>query len=153
MGAIYCIKTSDAGNRRRKRFMAVIERDSDAIATTTLLRAPAAVIAGAYVVGLAIGESARPLSADPLSIGFYLCTALVLLPFMLPARWFERAPAVLNAWLVAGAIIATARAAFMAGWLFPRLPLTSWMTKLLLDLVLVAALWLAALGARRFHAR
>ena len=129
--------------------MVVIERDSDAIATTTLLRAPAAIIAGAYVVGLVIGESARPLSADPLSIGFYACTALVLLPFVLPSRWFDRAPALLNAWLVAGAAIATARAAFMAGWLFPRLPLTSWLTKLLFDLVLVAALWIAAIATRR----
>ena len=124
-------------------------RDSDAIGPTTLLRAPAAVIAGAYVVGLVIGESARPLSADPLSIGFYLCAGLVLLPFLLPGRWFERAPAVLNAWLMAGAIVATVRAAFMAGWLFPRLPLTSWLTKVLLDLVLVAVLWLAAIATRR----
>ena len=128
---------------------AVVEGDSDAIATTTLLRAPAAVIAGAYVVGLVIGESARPLSVDPLSIGFYACAALVLLPFVLPSRWFDRAPALLNAWLVAGAAIATARAAFMAGWLFPRLPLTSWLTKLLFDLVLVAALWVAAIANRR----
>ena len=129
--------------------MAVIERDSDAIATTTLLRAPAAVIAAAYAIGLMIGESARPLSADPLSIGFYACTALVLLPFVLPTRCFERAPAVLKAWLVAGAIIATARAAFMAGWLFPRLPLTSWATKLTFDLLLVAALWISAVAGRR----
>lgn len=137
------------GNRLTNNTMAVIERDRDAIATTTLLRAPAAVIAGAYAVGLVVGESARPLSADPLAIGFYVCAALVLLPFVLPARWFDRVPALLNAWLVAAAIIATARAAFMAGWLFPRLPLTSWLTKLLLDLVLVAALWLAAIANRQ----
>jgi hypothetical protein len=129
--------------------MAVIERDPEAIVTTRLLRAPAAIIAGAYVLGLVVGESARPLSVDPLSIGFYACTALVLLPFVLPARWFDRAPALLNAWLVAGAAIATARAAFMAGWLFPRLPVTSWLTKLLFDLALVAALWVAAIATRR----
>jgi len=108
-----------------------------------ILRAVATVIAGAYVVGLVIGESARPLSAEPLSLAFYVVTALVLLPFMLPMGWFSRIPAFLHAWMVAGAIIASVRAAFMAGWLFPRLPLASWMTKLLLDLVLVAALWAA----------
>ena len=111
-----------------------------------ILRGLATVIAGAYVVGLVIGESARPLSAEPLSLAFYAATALVLLPFMLPMAWFSRYPAFLHAWMIAGAIVASVRAAFMAGWLFPRLPLASWMTKLLLDLVLVAALWAAALA-------
>jgi len=113
-----------------------------------ILRAVATVIAGAYIVGLVIGESARPLSAEPLSVAFYAATALVLLPFMLPMRWFARAPAVLHAWMIAGALVASVRAAFMAGWLFPRLPLASWLTKLLLDLVLVAALWAATMVTR-----
>lgn len=108
-----------------------------------ILRGVATVIAGAYVVGLMIGESARPLSAEPMSVAFYAATALVLLPFMLPMAWFSRYPAFLHAWMIAGAIVASVRAAFMAGWLFPRLPLASWLTKLLLDLVLVAALWAA----------
>lgn len=111
-----------------------------------ILRGVATVIAGAYVVGLVIGESARPLSAEPLSLAFYAATALVLLPFVLPMGWFSRYPAFLHAWMIAGAIVASVRAAFMAGWLFPRLPLASWLTKLLLDLVLVAALWAAALA-------
>jgi hypothetical protein len=111
---------------------------------TRILRGLATVIAGAYVVGLVIGESARPLSAEPLSLAFYAATALVLLPFVLPMRWFSRYPAFLHAWMIAGAIVASVRAAFMAGWLFPRLPVTSWLTKLLLDLVLVTALWAAA---------
>jgi hypothetical protein len=113
---------------------------------TRILRAGATVIAGAYVVGLVIGESARPLSAEPLSLAFYAATTLVLLPFMLPMGWFARCPALLRAWMIAGAIVASVRAAFMAGWLFPRLALASWLTKLLLDLVLVAALWAAALA-------
>lgn len=111
-----------------------------------ILRAVAAVIAGAYVVGLVIGESARPLSAEPLSLAFYAATALVLLPFIVPMGWFSRYPAFLHAWMIAGAIVASVRAAFMAGWLFPRLPLASWLTKLLLDVVLVTALWAAALA-------
>jgi len=114
-----------------------------------LLRAPAAVIAGAYVVGLIVGESARPLSAEPLSIAFYAATALVLAPFVLPSRWFRRAPSVLHSWMIAGAVVASVRAAFMAGWLFPRLPLASWIVKLVLDLVLVAALWLAVISNRQ----
>ena len=109
-----------------------------------ILRGLATVIAGAYIVGLVIGESARPLSAEPLSLAFYGATALVLAPFMLPRRLFAAAPSVLRAWMIAGAIVASVRAAFMAGWLFPRLPLASWLTKLLLDLVLLAALWAAA---------
>jgi hypothetical protein len=119
----------------------------------TLLRAPAAVIAGAYVVGLIIGESAKPLSAAPLSLAFYAGMALVLAPFVLPVRWFRRSPRILGAWMLAAAIVVTARAAFMAGWLFPRLPLTSWLTKLSLDLVLAAAMWIAALAARGWFVR
>ena len=82
---------------------------------TRILRAVATVIAGAYVVGLVIGESARPLSAEPLSVAFYTATALVLLPFMLPMGWFARYPAFLRSWMMAGAIVASVRAAFMAG--------------------------------------
>ena len=119
----------------------------------TLLRAPAAAIAGAYVVGLVVGESARPLSADPLSMGFYVAAAIVLLPFMLPSRLFNRAPAVLRGWMTAAAIVATARAVFMAGWLFARLPAASWLPKFAFDFVIVAALWLAVLGPVRFTRR
>jgi hypothetical protein len=117
-------------------------------AKVTLLRAPAAVMAGAYVVGLMLGESAKPLSAEPLSLAFYAATALVLAPFLLPSRWFRRWPRFLGAWMLAAAIIVTARAAFMAGWLFPRLPVTGWLTKLTLDLVVAGALWVATLSAR-----
>jgi hypothetical protein len=129
------------------------ERDREAIATTTLLRAPAAAIAGAYVLGLVVGQSARPLSADPLSIGFYVATAIVLLPFVLPSRWFARAPAVLRGWMIGAAIVATARGVFMAGWLFARLPAAAWVPKVLFDLVILAALWLAVLGPVRLARR
>ena len=112
-------------------------------------RAPAAVIAGAYVVGLVIGESAKPLSAEPLSIAFWAATAIVLLPFVLPTRWFRRIPRVLSAWMIGSAVVVTVRTAFMAGWLFPRIGFTGWLTKLTLDLVLTAALWVAALNMRR----
>jgi hypothetical protein len=112
-------------------------------------RAPAAVIAGAYVVGLILGESAKPLSAEPLSIAFWIATAIVLLPFTLPTRWFRRSPRILSAWMIASAVVVTARTAFMAGWLFPRIELSGWLTKLTLDLVLTAALWVAALNMRR----
>lgn len=125
-----------------------LSRDAES-EVARLVRAAAAVIAGAYVVGVVIGESARPLSAEPLSLAFYAAMALVLLPFVVPRRWFSGAPTVLNAWMIAGAVVASARAAFMAGWLFPRLPVTSWLTKLFLDLVLVAALWAAAMASRR----
>ena len=112
-------------------------------------RAPAAVIAGAYVVGLVIGESAKPLSAEPLSVAFYGATALVLAPFVLPGRWFGRSKRLLGAWMLASAIVVTARAAFMAGWLYPRLPMTAWLTKLTFDLVLAGAMWVATVTVRR----
>lgn len=131
----------------------IVAGKPDDVSTTTLLRAPAAAIAGAYVVGLIVGQSARPLSADPLSIGFYVATAIVLLPFLLPTRWFNRAPSVLRGWMIGAAIVATARAVFMAGWLFARLPVAAWVPKVLFDLVILAALWLAALGPVRFARR
>ena len=113
------------------------------------LRPLAAVIAGAYIVGLILGESARPLSAAPLSAAFYAGAALVLAPFLLPSAWFRRSPRVLAAWMLGAAIVVTIRAAFMAGWLFPRLEWTGWLTKLTMDLVLAAALWAAAIAQRR----
>jgi hypothetical protein len=125
-----------------------VSREVEPIAPV-FFRAPAAVIAGAYVVGLIIGESAKPLSAEPLSLAFYAATALVLAPFMLPGRWFGRSPRLLGAWMLGSAIVVTARAAFMAGWLFPRLSMTAWLTKLTFDLVLAAAMWVATVAVRR----
>jgi hypothetical protein len=48
--------------------------------------------------------------------------------------------------MIGSAIVVTARTAFMAGWLFPRIATLGWLTKLTMDLVLTAALWVAALN-------
>ena len=121
----------------------------DADPATVVLRAPAAAIAAAYVVGLFYGVAARPLSAPGWSAVLVLFTVLVCGPFLMPARWFRRQPSLLWGWMLAAALMATTRAVAMAVWLFSRLPLDAWLVKTVVDLVVCSLLWVAAVAVWR----
>ena len=109
-----------------------------------LLRAPAALAAGAFVVGVATGAFVGPFvtaaSASPLT---YLLTLAVCTPFLLPTTWYRR-HRVLWFWMAAAAALATLRAVFMAGFLLPHQPLGSWLLKTAMDLCAAGVLWIAA---------
>ena len=128
---------------------ALIE-DTDAADTPTrLLRAPAAVVAAAYIAGLLTGAVARPALTAPSAGVVFLLTAFVCGPFLLPTRWFRRQPSLLWGWMFAAAVMATTRAVTMAAWLYPRLPLDAWFVKAVVDLVVCALLWTAAIAVWR----
>ena len=114
-----------------------------------LLRAPAALAAGAFVVGVATGAIVGPFvtrsSASPLT---YLLTVGVCAPFLLPTAWYRRHRA-LWFWMVAAAALATGRAVFMAGFLFPHQPVGVWLLKAGMDLLAAAVLCVAAVAIHR----
>ena len=114
----------------------------------SLLRAPAAVAAGAFVVGVAAGAVAGPFASLPPSPVTYLLTLLVCLPFMLPTALYTR-HRVLWIWMLAAAVFATLRAVFMAGFLLPYQPVGAWLLKVSMDLLAACALWLAVAAVKR----
>ena len=112
-----------------------------------LLRAPAALAAGAFMIGLGAGVIASPFAAATPSAITYLLTLAVCVPFLLPTRWY-RGHSVLWIWMVTAAALATVRAVFMAGFLLPYQPIGAWLLKTVMDLLAAAALWVAT-GAIR----
>ena len=121
------------------------EDESEFAATATLLRVPAGLAAGAFVVGLVTGAFAGPLSAVPASVVTYVLTLIVCAPFLMPSAWHHRHPA-LRVWMAAAAAIATVRAVIMAGYLLPYQPWGAWIVKTVVDLIVAAVLWLAVLA-------
>jgi hypothetical protein len=114
-----------------------------------LLRAPAAVAAGAFLVGLGTGAVVAPLGteASPSAIT-YVVTMAVCAPFLLPTAWYRRYRT-LWLWMAAAAAIATVRAVFMAGFLLPHQSPGPWLLKTAMDLLAAGILWLATLAMRR----
>jgi hypothetical protein len=114
-----------------------------------LLRAPAAVAAGAFVVGVATGAIVGPFvttsSSSPVT---YLMTLAVCGPFLLPTAWYRRHRA-LWYWMATAATFATVRAVFMAGFLLPHQPLLAWLLKTTMDLLAATILWIAAIAVHR----
>ena len=114
-----------------------------------LLRAPAAVAAGAFVLGVTTGAVVGPFTpAGATSPVTYLLTVAICAPFVLPTAWYRR-HRVLWFWMAAAAALATVRAVFMAGFLLPYQPLGSWLLKTAMDLLAAAVLWLATIAVHR----
>ena len=124
----------------------VFEREPLPVA---LLRAPAAIAAGAFIVGLTTGATVSPFAtttaASPITFGL---TLAICAPFLLPTAWYRR-HRVLWFWIAAAAALATMRAVFMAGFLLPYQPPGVWLLKTAMDLLAAAVLWVAALAVRR----
>jgi hypothetical protein len=142
-----------------------------------LLRAPAALAVGAFVVGIATGAVVGPFVAANPAIGvfersaavgtfagpglsgasiaaiegtplIYLLVVAICAPFLLPTAWYRRHPA-LWYWMTAAATVATIRAVFMAGFLLPYQSPGPWLLKTSMDLLAAGVLWLAAIAVRR----
>jgi hypothetical protein len=114
-----------------------------------LLRAPAAVAAGAFVLGVTTGAiNTAAGAASPVT---YLLTLAICAPFMLPTAWYRRHRA-LWFWMAGAAVLATLRAVFMAGFLLAYQPIGSWLLKTAMDLSAAAVLWTAAVAVRRSFA-
>jgi hypothetical protein len=114
-----------------------------------LLRAPAAVASGAFVVGMATGTIVGPFIAPPSASALtYALTLAICTPFILPTGWYRRHRA-LWFWMAAAATVVTLRAIFMAGFLLPYQSWGSWTLKVSMDLLAATVLWIAAMAIFR----
>jgi len=114
----------------------------------SLLRAPASIVAGAFVVGVAAGAVTAPFTSAPTPGLTYLLTLAVCVPFLLPTVWYRRYRS-LWLWMAVAAALATMRAVFMAGFLLPHQSIGAWVLKTAMDLLAVAVLWIAAYAVKR----
>jgi hypothetical protein len=111
----------------------------------TLLRAPAAVAIGAFVLGLTVGELGKAVAGEHFGSTGYWLAILVCAPFLLSSRWFARGwtGIVLRGWLLLAAAAATLRIVHFCVMAYSRRPLGIWVVIVLLDTIVAGALWLA----------
>ncbi len=123
----------------------------DAAATTTLLRAPAAVAAAAFLVGVMAGEAVSSngtLETAAAAVLRCLAVSLVCVPFLLPSRRYRTGQTAMRAWIIAAALVASIRAIHLCASLYP-LPFGTWVMAAGLQVALVGTLWLAVVALRR----
>ena len=121
--------------------------DSDREGNAALMRAPAALAAAAFLLGLVTGQFARLTNAPAPSTLALFIALLVCAPFLLPTPWYRHRA--LWIWMAAAAAFASVRAVALAGWLLPHQPWDAWIVKTIIDLVVAAMLWLAVAAAAR----
>jgi hypothetical protein len=124
----------------------------DAAATTTLLRAPAAVAAAFFLIGALAGQvvwSNGTLEAAGFAALRCLAVGLVCAPFFLSSQRYRSGRTAMRVWIVAAALAASVRSIYLCVSLFP-LPLGDWLTAAGLQVALLGTLWLAVYAV---HAR
>ena len=118
----------------------------DAAATTTLLRAPAAIAALFFLAGAVAAQVAWfnwTLEGAAFATLRCLAVAVVCVPFLLPSRHYRSGhQTAMRVWLIAAAVLASLRTVYLCVSLFP-LPLVSWLIGSTLQLALLSTLWLA----------
>jgi hypothetical protein len=123
----------------------------DAAATTTLLRAPAAIVAAFFLAGAILGQavwSIGTLEAAGSAAVRCLAVGLVCAPFLLSSRRYRAGQTGMRAWLVAAALVASVRTIYLCVSLYP-LPFGTWLMASALQVALLATLWLAVFAVRR----
>jgi hypothetical protein len=116
-----------------------------------LLRAPAAVAIGAFVLGLTIGELGKAFAGEHFASTEYWIAILVCAPFLLSSRWFGKgwSGVVLRGWLLVASAAATLRIVYFCAMAYSRRPLGIWIVIVLLDTTVVGAVWLASYALLR----
>ena len=122
----------------------------DAAATTTLLRAPAAVAAACFLGGAIIGQamwSNGTLEGVGAAALRCLAVGLVCLPFLLSSSRYRSGNVAMRAWIVVAACVASVRSIYLCVSLYP-LPFGAWLIAVGLQAALLGALWLAVFAVR-----
>jgi hypothetical protein len=126
--------------------------DPEAATTTALLRAPAAIVSAAFLAGLVAGEVASPRHTLPppaRDLLRFAVVAFVMIPFLLPSRWYQPGRRVMRMWIVAAALMASARAVSMSVGLYWHRPGDEWLMLTALRVAEIGTLWLAVFAVRR----
>jgi hypothetical protein len=110
-----------------------------------LLRAPAAVAIGAFMVGLTIGELGKAIAGKRFASPEYWLAVLVCAPFLVSSRWFGSGwrGRVLRGWLIAAAAAVTLRLVYFCAMAYSHRPFEIWIMIVVLDAAVAGAVWLA----------
>ena len=123
----------------------------DAAATVTLLRAPAAIAAAAFLIGV-LSATVSWLRRAPetwVGVGMWVvAVALVCLPFLLPTAWYRARPTAMLPWLTAAAIVASVRGVFLCASIYPAQAFGTWLAIAGLEVAAGVALWMAVFAVR-----
>jgi hypothetical protein len=117
----------------------------DAAATTTLLRAPAAVAASFFLAGALAAQivwTNGTLDAALEAAVRSLLVGLVCVPFLLSSRRYRAGQTVMRAWIAAAALAVTLRSIYLCVSLFP-LPAGPWLIAAVVQVAVTGACWLA----------
>ena len=123
----------------------------DAEATTTLLRAPAAVAAAFFLIGALAAQvvwSNDTVEAWVAATLRCLVVGFACVPFLLSSRRYRAGRTAMRAWLVAAALVASVRSIQLCVSLFP-LPLRDWLIAAGVQAALMGVLWLAVFALVR----
>lgn len=123
----------------------------DAEATTTLLRAPAAIAASFFLVGAFAGQvvwTNGTLEAAVAAAWRSLVVGLVCVPFLLSSRRYRPGQTVMRTWIVAAAVAVTLRSIHLCVSLFP-LPAGEWLVAVGVQIAVLGAFWVAVFAVRR----
>ena len=129
-----------------------VVQDPDAATTVALLRAPAAVVAAAFLAGLVAAEAAvrgRGLYSRGWDALGYVSVVLVMIPFLLPSRWYRRGATMMRLWITGAAATASCRAVYMSAALYSHRTAPEWLMLTGLYLVEAGTLWLAVFAVYR----
>jgi hypothetical protein len=123
----------------------------EAAATATLLRAPAAIGAAAFLLGAVAGEAVSwgRRAADlqgPAALRL-IAVVLVCVPFLLAADRYRRRS--MQAWMIAAAIVATLRGAYLCVSLYPLESPGVRLTTLAVEGAIAGMVWLAVFAVTR----
>jgi hypothetical protein len=123
----------------------------DAAATTTLLRAPAAVAAAFFLVGAVAGQVAwsnGTLEAGVAAALRCLAVGFACVPFLLSSQRYRPGRTAMRAWLVAAAVVGSLRSIQLCVSLFP-LPVGEWLVAAGVQVALLGVVWLAVFALVR----
>ena len=123
----------------------------DAAATTTLLRAPAAIAASFFLVGALAAQvvwSNGTSEAMVASVLRSLAAGLVCVPFLLSSRRYRAGQTMMRAWIVAAALAVTLRSIYLCVSLFP-LPSGEWLIVVAVQAAVVGAFCVAVVAVLR----
>jgi len=123
----------------------------DAEATTTLLRAPAAIAASFFLVGALAAQVAwsnGTLEASVAAVVRSLVVGLVCVPFLLSSRWYRPGRRVMRAWIVVAAVAVALRSIYLCVSLFP-LPVGEWLIAVAVQAAIFGAFCLAVFVVMR----
>jgi hypothetical protein len=126
-------------------------QDPDAATTVAFLRAPAAIVSAAFLAGVMAAEAAVPgriLQPRNWDVLGYAVVAFVMIPFLLPSRWYRPGRTLMRMWIVAAAAVASLRAVYLCVALDSPRP-AQWLMVTALHLAEVGTFWLAVFAVYR----